>query len=142
VEHTWNDALPIYRQLMNEIIGWILRGELQDGDPLPSIRAIASRFRVNPLTVSKACQGLTFNRIVDKQRGVGFFVRRGARKMLLRSEKEKFLQEELPELLKRIKQLGISHRELLAALENADDSLVADAGLEPGTGAGPKDLLA
>jgi GntR family transcriptional regulator len=119
MEHTWNDAQPIYRQLMNEMIGWILCGDLQDGDPLPSIRTIASRFNVNPLTVLKACQGLTLNRIVDKQRGVGFFVRRGARKMLLSSEKEKFLQEELPEVVKRMKQLGISRRELLAALEDA-----------------------
>ena len=120
MEPTWNDAQPIYRQLTNAIIGWILCGELQDGDPLPSIRTIASRFRVNPLTVLKACQGLTLNRIVDKQRGVGFFVRQGARKMLLRSEKEKFLQEEVPELVKRIKQLGISHEDLVAALERVD----------------------
>ncbi len=119
MEHTWNDAHPIYRQLMNEIIGWILSGDLEDGDPLPSIRTIASRFQINPLTALKACQGLTLNRVVDKQRGVGFFVRRGARKMLLRSEKEKFLQEELPEVLKRMKQLGIRHDDLLAALKDA-----------------------
>lgn len=121
MEHTWNDAQPIYRQLMNEIIGWILCGELKDGDPLPSIRTIASRFKVNPLTALKACQGLTLNRIVDKQRGVGFFVRRGARKMLLRSEKEKLLHEELPDLLKRMKQVGITHAELLAALTDTDN---------------------
>lgn len=120
MEHTWNDASPIYRQLMSEIVGWILRGDLQDGDPLPSIRTIASRFHVNPLTALKACQALTLNRVVDKQRGVGFFVRRGARKMLLRSEKEKFLQEELPELRKRIEQLGIGRAELLAALAEDD----------------------
>ena len=121
MEHTWNDAQPIYRQLMNEIIGWILCGELKDGDPLPSIRTIATRFQVNPLTALKACQGLTLSAVVDKQRGIGFFVRRGARKMLLRSEKEKFLQEELPVVLKRMKQLGIGHGELLAALTDADE---------------------
>ena len=116
VEHTWNEAQPIYRQLMTEITDWILAGEFDDGDALPSVRTIAARFRVNPLTVLKACQGLIVSQVVDKQRGVGYFVKRGARKMLLRSEKDRFLQEELPALVRRIKLLGVS-AELLAALE-------------------------
>jgi GntR family transcriptional regulator len=117
VEHTWNEAQPIYRQLMQEITDWILAGELEDGDALPSIRTIAAQFKVNPLTALKACQGLISSRIVDKQRGVGYFVRRGARKMLLRNEKDKFLQEELSALSKRMKLLGVSRAELLAALD-------------------------
>lgn len=120
MEHTWNEAHPIYRQLMHEITDWILAGEIEDGDALPSIRTIATRFRVNPLTVLKACQGLISSRVVDKQRGVGYFVRRGARKMLLRSEKDKFLQEEVPALAKRMKLLGVNAEELQAALEARD----------------------
>ena len=120
MEHTWNETQPIYRQLMSEIVDWILCGDLQDGDALPSIRTIATRFRVNPLTVLKACQALIGSRVVDKQRGVGYFVRRGARKMLLRSEKDKFLQQEMPALVKRMKLLGVSREELLAALDSTD----------------------
>jgi GntR family transcriptional regulator len=120
VEHIFNEAQPIYRQLMSEITDWILAGEHEDGDALPSIRTIATRYRVNPLTALKACQGLISSRVVDKQRGVGYFVRRGARKMLLRSEKDKFLGEEVPALGKRMKLLGVTVEELLAALAAED----------------------
>jgi GntR family transcriptional regulator len=116
VEHIFNEAQPIYRQVMSEITDWILAGELEDGDALPSIRTIAARFRVNPLTALKACQGLISSRVVDKQRGVGYYVRRGARKMLLRSEKDKFLGEEAPAFGKRMKLLGVTVEELLAAV--------------------------
>lgn len=121
MERTWNEDQPIYRQLMSEIVGRILSGELSDGDALPSIRKIASQFQVNPLTASKACRELAIEKVIDKQRGVGLFVRQGARRMLLRREKEKFLSEELPEVIKRMKRLGFSREELLAALD-ADTS--------------------
>lgn len=105
--HTWTDGLPIYRQLMNEIVGWILSGKLKDGEAIPSIRKIAAQFDVNPLTVSKALQELANDDIVEKQRGVGLFVRQGTRKMLLASQRRKFLDEELPAVIARMKQLDI-----------------------------------
>lgn len=103
---------------MNEVIGWILSGQLNDGDPLPSIRKIASQFQINPLTASKACQELTNNQIVDKQRGIGLFVKQGAQRMLMRSEKEKFLKEEWPDIIKRMNQMDIDPQVLLDALKD------------------------
>lgn len=113
---SWNDDQPIYRQLMNEVIGWILSGRLEDGDALPSIRNLASDYEVNPLTAAKAYQGLTDNGLVDKRRGVGLFIKPGARERLLRLEKEKFMTSEWPEIVARIEQVGIDPKELLATL--------------------------
>ncbi len=117
MSHQWTDDLPIYRQLMNEIVGWILSGKLQDGDPLPSIRKIASQFEINPLTASKAYQELANNKIVGKQRGVGLFIRAGSQKRLMRSAKEKFLQEEWPSIVKRMEQMEIDPTSLLDQLK-------------------------
>lgn len=117
--HRWNDDQPIYRQLMNEVIGWILSGELKDGDALPSIRKIASDFEVNPLTAAKAYQGLTDNGLVDKRRGIGLFIKPGARERLTQTEKEKFMNTEWPEILARIEQVGIDPKDLLKALIGA-----------------------
>jgi DNA-binding transcriptional regulator YhcF (GntR family) len=55
---TWNDSVPIYRQLRERVVAMILDGALNEGDPLPSVRQVAADFQINPLTVSKAYQEL------------------------------------------------------------------------------------
>src|SRR2546421_13006500 len=45
---------PIYRQLRDRVVAMILEGLLKEGDPLPSVRTVATDYRVNPLTVLKA----------------------------------------------------------------------------------------
>ncbi len=52
----WNDNQPIYRQLHDRIVAMILDGVLAEGDPLPSVRTVATESRVNPLTVLKSYQ--------------------------------------------------------------------------------------
>lgn len=47
----WNDSQPIYRQLRDRVVHMILDGTLKEGDALPSVRTVASDYRVNPLTV-------------------------------------------------------------------------------------------
>ena len=79
----WNDGQPIYRQLRDHVVAMILDGVLKEGDPLPSVRNVAAEYRVNPLTVLKGYQQLTDEELVEKRRGLGMFVREGARKVLL-----------------------------------------------------------
>ena len=116
----WNDGLPIYRQLRDRIVHMILDGVLNESDPLPSVRSVATEFRVNPLTVLKAYQHLVQDDLVEARRGLGMFVKPGARKVLLRGEREKFLSEEWPRVAAKIERLGLSERELKAAERKAE----------------------
>jgi GntR family transcriptional regulator len=93
----------------------ILEGVLREGDPLPSVRTVAAEYRVNPLTVLKSYQHLADEQLVEKKRGLGMFVNAGARDLLLRSERQKFLDEEWPRVYATIQRLGLSARELLDA---------------------------
>jgi GntR family transcriptional regulator len=68
---TWNDSVPIYRQLRERVVAMILDGALNEGDPLPSVRQVAADFQINPLTVSKAYQELVDDQLVEKRRGLG-----------------------------------------------------------------------
>ena len=79
MELDWNDAQPIYRQLRDRVVAMMLDGDLREGDPLPSVRQVASDLRVNPLTVLKSYQGLVDEQLIEKRRGLGMFVRPGAR---------------------------------------------------------------
>ena len=85
----WNDTQPIYRQLRDRGVHMILDGVLNEGDPLPSVRTVAAEFRVNPLTVLKAYQQLVDEDLVEMKRGLGMFVKPGARDQLLKGERPK-----------------------------------------------------
>ena len=112
----WNDSQPIYRQLRDRVVAMILDGLLKEGDPLPSVRSVATDTRVNPLTVLKAYQQLVDERLVEKRRGLGMFVNAGARDLLLHGEREKFVSEQWPEILATIQRLGLAEQ-LLGAPE-------------------------
>ena len=113
--HEWNDGQPIYRQLRDRVVHMILDGVLKEGDPLPSVRNVAAEYRVNPLTVLKAYQQLVDEQLVEKKRGLGMFVRAGARDLLLKGERQKFLAEQWPRVHATIQRLGLSPKELLDA---------------------------
>jgi GntR family transcriptional regulator len=106
----WNDSQPIYRQIRDQIVAMILDGLLSEGDPLPSVRNVATETRVNPLTVLKAYQQLVDEQLVEKKRGRGMFINTGARELLLRGEREKFLTETWPQVHATIQRLGLGEQ--------------------------------
>ncbi len=113
MDREWNDSQPIYRQLRDRVVAMILDGVLKEGDPLPSVRNVAAEYRLNPLTVLKGYQQLVDEELVEKRRGLGLFVRDGARRLLLKGERDRFLNEEWPQIHERIERLGLSAEELL-----------------------------
>jgi GntR family transcriptional regulator len=115
----WNDSQPIYRQLRDRAVHMILDGALQEGDSLPSVRNVAAEFRVNPLTVLKAYQQMVDEELVETKRGLGMFVKTGARDLLLKGERQKFLNEEWPRVAATIDRLGLNQKELDAAVTRA-----------------------
>lgn len=115
MEAEWNDSQPIYRQLRDRVVALILDGVLKEGDPLPSVRHVAAEYRVNPLTVLKGYQELVDEQLVEKKRGIGMFVKPGARDLLLAAERQRFLAEEWPRVSATIQRLGLTPAELLEA---------------------------
>jgi GntR family transcriptional regulator len=109
----WNDSQPIYRQLRDRVVAMILDGVLKEGDPIPSVRNVAAEYRVNPLTVLKGYQQLVDEELVESRRGLGMFVRTGARKLLLQAERQRFLAEEWPRIHETILRLELTAEELL-----------------------------
>jgi GntR family transcriptional regulator len=93
----------------------ILDGVLKEGDPLPSVRNVAADYRVNPLTVLKGYQQLVDEGLVESRRGLGMFIKTGARNLLLLGERQKFLGEEWPRVQATIQRLGLRAEELLNA---------------------------
>jgi GntR family transcriptional regulator len=104
---------PVYVRLRETIANAILSGRYKDGDPLPSVRALAAKEQANPLTVAKAYQGFQDEGLVVVKRGVGLFVASGAAARLRQSERSRFLTEEWPEIRARMERLGLDAEQLL-----------------------------
>ena len=117
----WNEDLPIYRQLRDRVVEMILEGVLGDGDALPSVRNVAAEYRLNPLTVLKGYQELVDEGLVEKKRGRGMFVNEGARKQLMKDERQRFLDKEWPNVVATIARLGLDADTLLKAVSEARD---------------------
>jgi GntR family transcriptional regulator len=113
MDREWNDSQPIYRQLRDRVVAMILDGALKEGAPLPSVRTVAAEYRLNPLTVLKGYQELVDEELVEKRRGLGMFIKAGARGLLLRGERQKFVAEEWPRIYATIQRLGLTLEELV-----------------------------
>ena len=110
--HTQHDK-PVYVRLRETIADAILAGKFGDGDPLPSVRALAAEEQANPLTVAKAYQGFQDEGLIIVKRGVGMFVAQGARARLRDSERARFIDQEWPAIRARMNRLGIDPATLM-----------------------------
>jgi GntR family transcriptional regulator len=77
------------------------------------VRTVATDYRINHLTVLKAYQELVEEGIVEMRRGRGMFINAGARKLLLKAERKRFLAEQWPQIQATIQRLGLTAGDLL-----------------------------
>ena len=109
----WDNKTPIYEQLKDIIYDQIIEGAIREGENIPSIRQVAILYRINPITVSKAYQLLMDEKVVEKQRGMGLFVKKGAKNRLCSKQKKAFLTREWPSILAKIERLGVDINDLV-----------------------------
>ena len=101
----------IYEQIYLQLKGAILRGELREGDALPSIRALAKDLRISVITTKRAFDDLERDGFIYTVQGKGSFVA-AKNGELLREEQLKQIEQKLTEALALARQGGISEAEL------------------------------
>lgn len=99
---------PIYIQMADRLMDEILSGKYQDDDRIPSVREYSVLLEVNTNTAVKAYEQLAREEIIYNKRGLGYFVTKGAKKQILKTRKEEFMKERLPELFRQMQLLGIT----------------------------------
>ena len=107
---------PIYEQIYMQLKGAILRGELREGDALPSIRALAKDLRISGITTKRAFDDLERDGFIYSVQGKGSFVA-AKNSELLREENLKQIEQKLSEALMLARQGGISDQELIEMLQ-------------------------
>ena len=111
----FHTSQPIFVQIRQRLTEMILAGSVAEGEALPSVRQIAADLSVNPLTVTKAFDALVDIGVVEKRRGLGMFVKPGARAELLTHERDKFIKQDWPRIAAQIKALGLDLKTLLTS---------------------------
>ena len=69
-----HSGVPIYMQVIRQIRQQIITGGLKYEDQLETVRELAARLKVNPMTISKAYSFLEAEGLVERKRGIGLFV--------------------------------------------------------------------
>ncbi|HIT68274.1 MAG TPA: GntR family transcriptional regulator [Candidatus Merdisoma merdipullorum] len=111
-----NSDTPLYQQIKGQITDAILKGELSEGDPLPSIRSFANDLRVSVLTIRRVYDDLEKEGFVNSQVGIGTFVSVGNTELLLES-KRRLVEQKMTNMIHTAKSLGITRQELSEMME-------------------------
>jgi GntR family transcriptional regulator len=125
---------PIYRQIVEQVRRLIASGQLLPGVELPSVRDIAGRHAINPMTVSRAYSLLEHEGLLERQRGKGMIVAATRRRTQSNDSRLELLQPRLEEVARQAHELGLPDRlvlERLQVLLEENDERIARAGSKP-----------
>lgn len=103
----FDDNKAIYLQIADGICEQVLRGELKEGERIPSVREWGATIGVNPNTVARSYELLSETGVIFQKRGIGFFVSADARSIIAEEQKKTFIEQELPTFINRAKLLGV-----------------------------------
>ena len=107
---------PIYAQIADRIRVAVASGELSPGEGLPSVRALATKLRVNPATVVQAYRDLERDSIVEMRQGAGTFVATVGAETRSR-ERGNAARRIVQQMINEAARLGLSPTELRDALD-------------------------
>jgi GntR family transcriptional regulator len=110
----FNEHKPIYLQIADTLCDKVLSGEWVTEDRIPSVRELGASLGVNPNTIMRTYDYLQSTEVIYNKRGVGYFVTNVAKESIVKNQKEQFIQEELPKILKKLNLLGIKPSEIFA----------------------------
>ena len=103
----FNSNRSIYLQICDAICEQILSGTLRPDERIPSVREYGAEIGVNPNTIMRSYEKLTADGIIYNRRGIGYFLSPDALETVLEAQRKDFLENELPQILKRMKLLGL-----------------------------------
>lgn len=115
-----DESQPIFQQIAQIIMDEIVDGRLQEEGKVPSENEMSRFYNINRATVRNGLQSLVDAGLIYKQRGIGMFVKKGARKKLLAERQKKFRADYLLPMLKEAKQIGLSSEAVIGMIDEEE----------------------
>ena len=113
------ENLPIYIRIVEGIKDAILNNDILEEDKLPSTTYLSSTYKINIATVNKAINRLVDEGLAYKKRGIGMFVKQGARKQLVEERRLLFKDRYVKATLIEAKRLDLSIEDLQEIVKEA-----------------------
>lgn len=107
---------PIYEQIASQIKAMILKGELAEGDALPSMRLLAGQLRISVITTKRAYEELEHEGFIESYTGKGSFVK-AQNSELIKEENLRIIEELMGQICDKAKVSGVSLDELKDTLD-------------------------
>lgn len=111
-----SSMVPIYEQIVDRIKTLILKGELKENDPLPSVRTLSKELKISALTVKKAYDYLESEGFTVTVHGKGTYVA-AANAELLFEEQKKELEADLDKAIQKGRRCGIPDEDIKELFE-------------------------
>jgi GntR family transcriptional regulator len=110
-----HSGVPVYRQLIDQVMGAVALGTLRTGDQLPTVRQVAVNLAINPNTVLRGYREMEIRGILDSQQGAGTFIAE-QKPAGSSEERERQRSQLVDEFVSRGGALGFTLDELIKAL--------------------------
>ena len=108
----------IFLQIRDWLADQIMQDKILPGEKVPSVRELAVDLEVNRNTVMRSYSLMEEEGILENKRGIGFFVATGAKRSLLKIQKQAFFAQDLPELLHKVKVLQLNSEDLALLIQS------------------------
>lgn len=103
-----DESQPIFQQIAQMIMDEIVDGHLEEDERVPSENELSRFYNINRATVRNGLQSLVDTGIIYKQRGIGMFVKRGAKTQLLNERQKQYRHDYALPMLEEAKRIGMS----------------------------------
>ena len=113
----FDQSAPIYQQLADQMEEMIFSGLFPEGQQVPSTTQLSQELHINPATVLKGMNLLVDHHLLEKKRGLGMFVKKGAKERIMEKRKEGFYQNYVVSLIKEATKLQIPEDHLLSIIQ-------------------------
>lgn len=116
----FDESAPLYQQIANQLEEMIFTGGFNEGDQVPSTTQLSQQLHINPATVLKGMNRLVDKGLIEKRRGLGMFVTKGAQQKIMEQRKEDFYNDYVKTLLSEAHKLGITKQHLQDLIERGE----------------------
>ncbi|MGN7408670.1 MULTISPECIES: GntR family transcriptional regulator [unclassified Sporosarcina] len=115
-----DESQPIFRQIAQIISNGVVEGIFKEGEKVPSENELSRFYNINRATVRKGLESLVDGNIIYKQRGIGMFVRVGAKAQLIKERQKQYRDEYVMPLLAEAKRLDIGVEDVIKMIKEGE----------------------
>lgn len=121
MQFNFDNSAPLYQQIAAQLEEMIFTGGFAEGDQVPSTTQLSQQLHINPATVLKGMNMLVDSGLLEKRRGLGMFVKDGARQEIMEQRKDNFYNDYIKKLLIEAEKIGITKQHLIELIERGEN---------------------